>query len=128
MPFVQCVITALQCQVEDFPETVAVEGGEPRKFERSCEGAMHVRPGASVEITADELAHLKENHPSIFNSFRILATDEQLDASRAAPTEPPPAAVLPPDEGADVDEGSKDSGGAETPSETPDAKKKSGKR
>jgi len=125
MPFVQCVVTALQCQVDDFPETVAVEGAEPRKFKRSCEGALHVRPGASVEITADELAHLKENHPSIFNSYRVLATDEQLDASRAAPTEPPPA--LAPDEG--DDEGDKGSGGSsDTPSETPDAKKKSGKR
>lgn len=123
MLFVQFVVTALACQVEDFPETVAVEGGEPRKFERSCEGALHVRPGASVEITADELAHLREKHEKLYNACRVLATEAQLEASRAAPTEPPPATESDPPSG-----GEGEGGGGETPSETPDAKKKSGKR
>lgn len=119
MPFVQFVVTALQCQVEDFPAVVAVEGkDEPRKFERSCEGALHVRPGSSTEITADELAHLRDKHPKLYAACRVLATDEQLAASRRAPTEPPPAPTEP-------DEGEASSGEDE-----PDAPKgkKSGKR
>ncbi len=126
MPFVQFVVTALQCQVEDFPAVVDVPGGEPRKFERSCEGALHVRPGSSVEITADELAHLRDKHPKLSASVRVLASDEDLAASRAAVTEAPPAPAptdAPPTDG-DADEGS---GGGES-DEAPKGSKKSGKR
>jgi len=123
MPLVQYVVTALQCQVEDFPALVPVEGAEPRKFERSCEGALHVRPGGSAEITADELAHLREKHPRVAAAVRVLASDEELAASRAAATEPPPAPAPtePPDEG---DEGS---GGGDDAPDAPKGKK-SGKR
>lgn len=127
MPLVQYVVTALLCQVEDFPAVVPVEGkDEPRKFERSCEGALHVRPGGTAEITADELAHLREKHPKVAAAVRILATDEQLATSRAAATEPPPAPAPtePPDEG---DSGS--GGGDDEPTdESPKGSKKSGKR
>lgn len=119
MLFVQFVVTALQCQVEDFPAVVPVEGkDEPRKFKRSCEGALHVRPGGSAEITADELAHLKENHPKVFSAIRVLATEEQLEASRAAPTQPPPAPTEPTDEG--------DSGSGGDDDDAPKGGKKSG--
>ena len=113
MPFVQFVVTTLACCVEDFPAKVAVEGGEPRDFKRSCEGALHIRPGASATVTADELEHLRINHPSVFSATRILVSDEQLEAPQAAPTElppPPPVPDLGNDEGSgggDADEDAK---------------------
>lgn len=119
MPFVQYVVTALQCQVEDFPAMVNVEGAEPRAFKRSCEGALHVRPGSNAEITADELAHLREKHPKLAAHIRVLVEDEALAASRAAPTEPPPAPNS--DGGGEDDDG-------KTSKQTPEAKKKLGTR
>lgn len=125
MLFVQFAVQAFQCQIEDFPAEVPVEGKEPRKFERSCEGALHVRPGTSAEITADEFAHIREKHPQTAMFMRVLLTEEQLAASREAPTQPEAAAppTVP-------DLGDTGSGGGDdsTPDETPDAKKKSGKR
>jgi hypothetical protein len=97
MPLVQYVVTALQCQVEDFPATVA-DGDKQRDFDRSCEGALHLRPGSSVEMTADELAHIREKHPKAASCIRVLVDDEQLKASRSAPTLPP-AAPTPDDDG-----------------------------
>lgn len=120
MPFVQFVVTTLVCCVEDFPAKVAVEGGEPRDFQRSCEGALHVRPGASATVTADELEHLRANHPGVFAATRILASDEQLEASRAAPTELPPPPLVP-----DIGTGDDGSGGDADEEAKP---KKSGKR
>lgn len=120
MPFVQFVVTTMVCCVEDFPAKVDVEGGEPRDFKRSCEGALHIRPGASTTLTADELEHLRKSHPAIFAATRVLATDEQLNASRAAPTElPPPPQV--PDLGSDEGSGGGDADEEAKP-------KKSGKR
>lgn len=122
MLFVQFVVTTMACCVEDFPAKVDVEGGEPRDFKRSCEGALHIRPGASAEITADELEHLRKAHPSVFAATRILVSEEQLEASRAAPTElPPPPEV--PDLGSD--EGA---GGGDEAADEGTKPKKSGKR
>lgn len=120
MPFVQFVVTALACCVEDFPEKLDVEGSEPRDFKRSCEGALHIRPGASTTVTADELEHLRKNHPSVFAATRILVSDEQLEP-KVAPTELPPPPKTPDDIGSDEGTGGGDA--------DEDAKpKKSGKR
>lgn len=126
MPFVQFVVTTLACCVEDFPAKVDVEGGEPRDFKRSCEGALHIRPGASAEVTADELEHLRKNHPSVFAATRILVSDEQLEASRAAPTEQPPPPEVPEVPNLGSDEGS--GGGSSDESDEADSKPKRGKR
>ncbi len=100
MPFVQVAITAMSLQIEDFPTEVPVEGkDESRAFKRSCEGSLHIRPGSSAEMTADELEHIKKTRPTLFSQLHVMATDEQLEASRAASTEPPPAPPAPvPDE------------------------------
>jgi hypothetical protein len=126
MLFVQFALTAFPCQIEDFPAEVPVEGKEPRKFERSCEGALHVRPGSSATITADELAHIRENHPKVFATVRVLVDEEQM---AAPPAEAPKEAPATPPTVPDLDQaGASGSGGGESDEAAASGSKKSGKR
>ncbi len=97
MPFVQVAITAMACQIEDFPAKVDVEGKEPRDFTRSCEGALHVRPGGNAIISADELEHIKKTRPQLAAAIHVIASDQQLTASSKAaePATLPPAPPTP---------------------------------
>ncbi len=107
MPFVQVATTVMACQIEDFPAKVDVEGKEPRDFVRSCEGALHVRPGGNAVISADELEHIKKTLPHLAAAIHVLASDAQMEASAKAsaePATPPPASPPPVDEDADESE------------------------
>jgi len=77
MPLVQYVATALALQIEGFPKEVSDEGKEARPFERSCEGSLHLRPGSTLDLTADEYAHIKTKRPEVFSSLRFMMTDEE---------------------------------------------------
>lgn len=83
MPLMHYVATALALQIEDFPTEVK-EGESARPFERSCEGSLHLRPGSTLDLTADEHAFIKEKHPTVFSSLRCMMTDEARAASVAA--------------------------------------------
>lgn len=83
MPLMQYVATALALQIEGFPTEVK-EGENARPFERSCEGSLHLRPGSTLDLTADEHAFIKEKHPAVFSSLRCMMTDEARAASVAA--------------------------------------------
>jgi len=84
MPLVQYVSTALSLQIEGFPAEVKEEGKEARPFERSVEGSLHLRPGLTLDLTADEYAHIKAKRPEVFSSLRCMMTDEERAASVAA--------------------------------------------
>lgn len=73
MPLVQYVATALALQIEGFPkEAKNEEGKEARPFERSCVGSLHLRPGSTLDLTADEYAHIKAKRPEVFSSLRCM--------------------------------------------------------
>lgn len=86
--------------IEDFPEKVDVEEkngrGEAavtqRDFERSCKGALYLRPGVKV-VTADELAHLAKVAPQLHRQLRVVALSEkeraEVKGEPAAPAPPP---------------------------------------
>jgi len=48
-------------QVEGFPE----------KAKRSKKGSMHLRPRATIEMTDDELAHIKAEHKDIVKHMMV---------------------------------------------------------
>lgn len=78
-------------QVDDFGPTV----------ERSCVGALHLRPGSLAVMTRDEFEHIRSNHPTL----RLV----EMATTKAAPvrpaetrveeavTEPAPETVEPPE-------------------------------
>ncbi len=107
MPLMQYVATALALQIEGFPSEVKEADKEARPFERSCEGSLHLRPGATLDLTADEHAFIKAKRPEVFGSLRCMMTDEARtasDAASAAPAEAKPepeAEAKADDDGAD---------------------------
>ena len=108
MPVVQFKRTAHAQQVEGFPATVLTDekvaaGLEPktRKFARSVEGALHLRPGGTLVLTADEYEWLKANRKPLFKELLFLAEDpkeesvkveSKKEAPKAPPSNTPPAA------------------------------------
>jgi hypothetical protein len=57
MPLIHIPVGVAPCQVE-FPSEIK-EGTASRPFERSCKGALHLRPASTKQITDDELQYLK---------------------------------------------------------------------
>lgn len=53
--------------------------------ERSCEGSLHLRPGASKIITEAELQHIKKAHPDVGRRLRVVQqlADEGLAKDKA---------------------------------------------
>jgi len=66
-------------QVEDFPEDC----------ERSCKGALHLKPGTTL-MTDGELAHIRKSRPELNAYLQIV--------NRTRPTKPPAVPDVPPDE------------------------------
>ncbi len=67
MPLVQIPVGIAPFQVDDFPKEVVVgkdDKGkdETRKFERSVEGALYLRPASTKNLTDDEWGHLKKKY------------------------------------------------------------------
>ena len=82
MPVVYITPAAPAVQVEDFP---APKGKDAPPFKRSCEGALHLRPGSTRVITADELGHIRKNHKAVARFVRVLVEDKDIPAKKAKP-------------------------------------------
>jgi hypothetical protein len=101
MPVVQFKQTAHACQVEGFPSSVPSEEkpkeGEEQKtrtFERTVDGALHLRPGGTLVLTADEFGWLKATKPQVFKNLLVLAEDPpppaKVDKAPKKKGDPPP--------------------------------------
>lgn len=94
MPVIEIPSTIATVSVENFPEKVVTPGkakddkSTERLFERSCEGALYLRPGVKV-ITKDELAHLKEKEPKLYSQIRVIAlTKKEREEVKGAEKKP----------------------------------------
>lgn len=95
MPLIQYAATAPLCQIEGFPAKEG-EDGKPPAFKRSADGALHLRPGATVSVTADELDFIRKERKDVARNIRILADDPPEEAAKpAAPPAAPPAPEAP---------------------------------
>lgn len=77
-------------QVENFPANRLDKDGKPTaaKFERSVSGALHLRPGSTLNVTDDELNSLRSDQ-ALSAYIRVIQASEQQ------PTLPPPPAPPP---------------------------------
>ncbi len=73
MPDVQILPSAAIIQVEGFPTTVG-----KKKFQRSCKGALHIRPDSTRIITVDELGFIRKHYPKLARSVIVIATDNAI--------------------------------------------------
>jgi hypothetical protein len=53
---------------------VCVEGF-PEDAERSKDGALHLRPGQTIELTADEYAYIKANRVDLEKQIVLLRSN-----------------------------------------------------
>jgi hypothetical protein len=121
MPLIQYAATAPLCQVEGFPATKKGEGDKPGPgFGRSCEGALHLRPGATLPVTADELDFIRKERKDIARSIRVLVDDPPEAPAQPAPAQASAQAAAP-------EAAASDAPAAEQPADGGDAPKKSGK-
>lgn len=79
--------------------------------ERSCDGALHLRPGASKVITEAEFQHIKKMHPEVGRRLRVVKqlADEPAEAPEAAPA-PAPSTSSDAPEGSEGDKPKKSKG------------------
>ena len=120
------------CQLE-FPETVPVPRGQKSEtpFTRSCEGAIHLRPGSTVMLTEQEHELIKARNPDVAKHLHFVAVNESREdkvermkqesaaVHNAPPPGPPPGSAS---SGAAASEGSGEGGGE------PSGKKTKGKQ
>ena len=64
MPLTVVGTRVLPCQIDDFPADC----------ERSVKGSLHIKPGSSLSLSYDELAHIEEKHQSVFKCIRVVET------------------------------------------------------
>jgi hypothetical protein len=74
------------------------KGVDVSKMKRSCEGALHLKPGPVV-LTKDEMQYLKVMNPEVHDRLEFLAltNDEREEVQKNAPLPPAPA-PMPADE------------------------------
>lgn len=77
MPIIQAKHSCPVTQVEGFPKDA----------KRSCEGSIHMSPGATRSVTADELAHMKSD-ALVGQHINILVSDESALATEPAEGRP----------------------------------------
>jgi len=82
MPVVHISPAAPAVQVEDFSTP---KGKDAPPLKRSCEGALHLRPGSTRVITADELGHIRKNHKAVARFIRVLVEDKDIPSKKAKP-------------------------------------------
>lgn len=83
MPVIHIPRGLAVAQVE-IPDTA----GE-RRLERSCKGAVHLRPGIKM-VTNDELAVIEKVLPKVFRRLRVVSeTDKEKGKEKAEPSAPP---------------------------------------
>jgi hypothetical protein len=93
MPLINVPVGIAPCQIDDFPSAVG-KGKDARPFERSCEGAMHLRPASTKTVTQDEIDWIKahKDHKALAQRMRIVRVDVMTDdtnRSTAMPVEKP---------------------------------------
>jgi len=66
----------LRAQQVDFPDEVE---------DRSCKGALHLRPSSIIKITQSEYDYINENFPEISDLMRIQETKKKVDTMRSKP-------------------------------------------
>ena len=68
---------------------IAQVEGFPEKAKRSVKGALHLRPRATITVTDDEYAHIKEKRPDLFKHMTLLekkhATKKKAGAKPSKP-------------------------------------------
>jgi hypothetical protein len=79
----------------NFPPTqvdVVVKGKDAVKPKRSCEGALHLRPG-TVFLTKEEMEYLKKTRPEVHKrlQFVALTKEERAEIQTQATSAPTPA-------------------------------------
>ena len=87
MPLIHIPVGVAPCQVDDFPKDA----------ERSCKGALHLRPASTKEVTNDELAHLK-TAPQHGKLAARLSVVEVAKKTEPQPVQPKPRRPKPPPE------------------------------
>ena len=96
MPIVQTPVVMTPFQVEGFD----------KGCERSCKGALYLRPASTKFVTQGELDHLLKNYP-VAKRFVVIPDPPKKKAEAAkpkpAPVQPKPAAPSPPPEPVAVD-------------------------
>jgi hypothetical protein len=83
MPLVQIPVGIAPCQIDDFPLEIA-EGEGKRPFDRSCDGALYLRPASTRVISNDELEFLQtaKQHKKIGARILVVRVDVVPDATR----------------------------------------------
>ena len=74
MPLVQFPSDIHPNQVDDFPEG----------SERSCKGALHIRPSSTKVLTKDELDHLQKAHKPLVAKAHVVREDITPQSEGAA--------------------------------------------
>lgn len=100
-------------QVDDFPEGC----------ERSCKGALHIRPSSTLEATDGELAHLKKHYPAVSAKLRQIGSTASAPKAVKPPSDPGGGSS----EGRDSSEGGSGSEGGGSSAETVQPASKGGK-
>ncbi len=88
MPLIQVPVGVTPCQVDDFPAEVVEGDGKKRPFERSCKGALHLRPATTRRVTADELGHLRKAKLHKDLGRRLLEVQVKTKEAKKAPEKP----------------------------------------
>ena len=89
MPLIQIPVGIAPFQVDDFPKEVG-KGEEARKFERSCEGALYLRPASTRNLTDDEWEHLEKNYKVLARAHVV-----KVDVTKARSLKPKPKPKVP---------------------------------
>lgn len=100
MPLIQIPVGIAPCHIDDFPKEVG-EGKEARPFERSCKGALHLRPASTKVLSQDELDWLKagkgkaKRYAKLARRLTVVRVDVVPDKSDRPHAEPLKPAVKP---------------------------------
>jgi hypothetical protein len=94
MPHVYYAPLGAPVQIDGFPEDSPHAEGLKMPFKRSQKdgGALHLRPGSTFDLTADELAHIRTKHPDVARHLRETGlTDEEREDLKDKGGPPPDA-------------------------------------
>ena len=82
MPLINIPVGIAPCQIDDFPENVG-KGKDAVPFERSCQGALYLRPASTKVVTAHELDHIRkhQDHKMLTRRMVVVKVDVVPDAS-----------------------------------------------
>ena len=81
MPLINIPVGIAPCQIDDFPENVG-KGKDAVPFERSCQGALYLRPASTKVVTVHELDHIRQHkdHKMLTRRMVVVKVDVIPDA------------------------------------------------